>query len=56
MQALLYAPRGLSLDLANLTPWLFTAPLPLSIVLASAVSIARMLGKLDPVTIIERRA
>lgn len=55
MQALLYAPRGLSLDFANWAPWLFTVPLPLSIVLASAVTIARMLRKLDPVAIIERR-
>ncbi|MBN2394114.1 MAG: hypothetical protein JXR84_25505 [Anaerolineae bacterium] len=55
MQALLYAPRGLSLDLFSLTPWLFTTPLPLSVVLASTVTISRMLRKLDPVTVIERR-
>lgn len=55
MQALLYAPRGLTLDLINPTPWLFTIPLPLSIVLASAMTIARMLRKLDPVSVIEGR-
>jgi hypothetical protein len=55
MQALLYTPRGLNLDFLNLTPWLFTTPLPISIVLASAMTIARMLRNLDPVTVIERR-
>ena len=55
MQALLYAPRGLRLDFFSLTPWLFTTPLPLSIILASAVTISQMLRKLDPVTVIERR-
>ncbi|MFN2286495.1 MAG: FtsX-like permease family protein, partial [Anaerolineae bacterium] len=55
MQALLYAPRGLTLDFFNMTPWLFTTPLPVSIILASAVTIAQMLRKLDPVTVIERR-
>jgi putative ABC transport system permease protein/lipoprotein-releasing system permease protein len=55
MQALLYAPRGLRLDFFNPTPWLFTLPLPLSIVLASTVTIARMLSRLDPVAVVERR-
>lgn len=55
MQTLLYTPRGLTLDFFNLGPWLFTTPLPLSIVLASAVTIAWMLRKLDPVLVIEGR-
>jgi hypothetical protein len=54
-QAIVYAPRGLSLDLFNPIPWLFTLPIPLTIVLASAGTIARMLSRLDPVSIIERR-
>jgi ABC-type lipoprotein release transport system permease subunit len=55
MQTLLYAPRGLSLDFLNPTPWIFTTPLPLSIVLTSVSTIAWMLSRLDPVTVIEKR-
>ena len=55
VQMLFYAPRGLNLSLFNLIPWLFTTPLPVSIVLASAVTVARTLSRLDPVSIIERR-
>jgi len=54
-QASVYGPRGLSLDFFNLTPWLFTLPIPLAVVTASAGTIARMLRRLDPVSIIERR-
>jgi ABC-type lipoprotein release transport system permease subunit len=54
MQALLYAPRGLSLDFFNVIPWAFTAPMPLSVVLASALTVGRMLRKLDPVAVIEQ--
>jgi len=41
--------------LINPTPWLFTLPIPLVVVAASTSTIARMLSKLDPVSIIERR-
>jgi ABC-type antimicrobial peptide transport system permease subunit len=54
-QAVIYAPRGLSLDFLNLVPWLFTLPIPLAVVAASAGTIAWMLSRLDPVAIIERR-
>ena len=55
MQGLLYAPRGLTLDFFNVVPWAFTAPLPLSVILASTLTVGRMLRKLDPVAVIERR-
>jgi ABC-type lipoprotein release transport system permease subunit len=55
MQALVYAPRGLSLRLFDVTPWLFTLPIPLAVVLVSAVTIGRMLRRLDPVLVIEGR-
>ncbi len=55
MQNLVYAPRGLPLDFFNLTPWLLTTPVPLAVALASAGTIARMLHRLDPVAVIERR-
>lgn len=55
MQSLVYAPRGLALDFFNATPWLLTAPVPLAVALASVGTIAWMLSRLDPVTVIERR-
>jgi hypothetical protein len=52
----LYAPRGLSLNFFNPMPWLFTLPIPLAVVAATGGLVARTLSKLDPVSIIERRA
>jgi hypothetical protein len=54
-QTIIYAPRGMALSLTNVTPWLFTLPIPLSIVAASAGTIAWALSRLDPVAVIERR-
>ena len=54
-QAILYEPRGLSLSYLNPSPWLFTLPVPLAIVAVSTGTISRLLSKLDPVAIIERR-
>jgi ABC-type antimicrobial peptide transport system permease subunit len=50
-----YVPRGLSVNLYNFAPWLFTLPIPLAVVVASGGTVAWMLGKLDPVAVIERR-
>jgi ABC-type antimicrobial peptide transport system permease subunit len=55
VQSGLYAPRGLSLNLLNPVPWLFTLPIPVAVIAASGGLVARMLRRLDPVTIIERR-
>ena len=55
MQANVYAPRGLTLDFFNPSPWLFTLPMPLAVVAVSAGLVAWMLARLDPVSIIERR-
>jgi ABC-type lipoprotein release transport system permease subunit len=54
-QANVYAPIGLSLNLYNPWPWLFTLPIPVSVVGASAGTIAWTLSRLDPVAVIERR-
>jgi len=54
-QANIYAPIGLSLNFFNLAPWLFTLPIPLAVVAASAGTIAWMLFRLDPVSVVERR-
>ncbi len=55
-QLIVYAPKGLTLNLFNPIPWLFTLPIPLAVVIAGAGTISHMLTKLDPVSIIERRA
>jgi ABC-type lipoprotein release transport system permease subunit len=55
-QAIVYAPKGMNLDLTNTAPWLFTLPIPLAVVVASVGTIAWALSRLDPVAIIERRA
>jgi hypothetical protein len=52
----LYAPRGLSLNFFNPMPWLFTLPIPVAVIAASGGLVARMLRRLDPVSVIERRA
>jgi ABC-type lipoprotein release transport system permease subunit len=54
-QAIVYVPMGMSLDLTNPVPWLFTLPIPIAVVAASAGTTAWALSKLDPVAIIERR-
>jgi ABC-type antimicrobial peptide transport system permease subunit len=54
-QASIYAPRGMSLDWSNPTPWLFTLPIPVAVVATSAGTTAWALKRLDPVAVIERR-
>jgi hypothetical protein len=54
-QTYIYTPVGTSVDLANPVPWLFTLPIPVAAVAASAGTIAWALARLDPVAIIERR-
>jgi hypothetical protein len=39
----------------NPTPWVLTFPIPLAVVAASTSTIGRMLSRLDPVAVIERR-
>jgi len=53
--ALVYVPRGLSLNFFNLTPWLFTLPIPLAVIAVGAGTIARTLSRLDPLAVIEGR-
>jgi hypothetical protein len=55
LQSRLFVPRGLQLDVLNPVPWLFTLPIPAAVFLASGSTVARMLARLDPVSIIERR-
>jgi ABC-type antimicrobial peptide transport system permease subunit len=55
VQISLYTPNGLSLNFFSPVPWLFTLPLPLSVVIVSAGLVAWTLRRLDAVAIIERR-
>jgi hypothetical protein len=43
-------------DFLNPAPWLFTLPMPLAVVAVSTGLVAWTLSRLDPVSIIERRA
>jgi tellurite resistance protein TehA-like permease len=54
-QTIIYEPRGMSLNLTDIVPWLFTLPIPVVVVVTSAGTIGWALSKLDPVAIIERR-
>jgi ABC-type antimicrobial peptide transport system permease subunit len=51
----LYAPMGLRLNFFNPIPWLYTLPIPIAVLIATAGTTAWILSKLDPVAIIERR-
>jgi tellurite resistance protein TehA-like permease len=55
IQADILAPVGMSIDLSNPTPWLFTLPIPLVVVTASVGTVAWALARLDPVAVIEGR-
>jgi ABC-type antimicrobial peptide transport system permease subunit len=55
LQLGVFTPLGLRLNLFNLTPWLFTLPIPIAVLAVTTGTIARTLAKLDPVSIIERR-
>jgi hypothetical protein len=54
-QVLVFAPKGLSLNFLNLTPWTLTFPVPTAVVAVGTGTIAQTLRRLDPVAIIERR-
>jgi ABC-type lipoprotein release transport system permease subunit len=54
LKANLYEPRGMELNLANLAPVWFTIPIPLVAIAFAALSVMRVLARLDAVAIIER--
>jgi len=55
LQFRVFTPLGLRLNFLNLTPWLFTLPIPVAVLAVTTGTIARTLSRLDPVSIIERR-
>jgi ABC-type antimicrobial peptide transport system permease subunit len=56
IQARVFAPKGMTFNMLHPAPWLFTLPLPLAVVAVGVGLVARMLRRLDPVTVIEGRA
>jgi ABC-type lipoprotein release transport system permease subunit len=54
LRANLYEPRGMELNLANLSPIWFTIPIPLIAIASAGISITRVLNRLDAVAVIER--
>jgi ABC-type lipoprotein release transport system permease subunit len=50
-----FAPLGLTFGLFNLTPWLYTLPIPVAVLAVTTGTTARTLSRLDAVSIIERR-
>ena len=52
----IYAPLGLTLNIFNPVPWLFTLPVPIAVLAATSGTVSRMLAKLDPISVIERRS
>jgi hypothetical protein len=55
LRTALFAPQGLSFDLLNLSPWLYTLPIPVAVLVVTAATTARTLSKLDAVSVIEGR-
>jgi ABC-type lipoprotein release transport system permease subunit len=51
----LFAPLGLTFDPFNLTPWLYTLPIPVAVLAVTTGTTARTLSNLDAVSVIERR-
>jgi putative ABC transport system permease protein len=56
MKMTLFTPKGMSFNIFNPAPWVYTFILPLTVILVSSSLISRTFRKFDPVTIIERRS
>ncbi|MCB0081317.1 MAG: ABC transporter permease, partial [Caldilineaceae bacterium] len=54
LQVGLFQPRGLALDFFDPTPWYYTLPVPVAVLLASAITVVHFFRRLDPVVVIER--
>jgi len=55
LRFVVFAPQGLTFDLLNFTPWLYTLPIPAAVLAVTAGTTAWTLSRLDPMSIIERR-
>ena len=55
LRFVVFAPHGLTFNLLNFTPWLYTLPIPIAVLVVTAGTTAWTLSRLDPMSIIERR-
>ena len=55
LRFLVFAPQGLTFNLLNFTPWLYTLPIPIAVLAVTSGTTAWTLSRLDPMSIIERR-
>jgi len=55
LRFLVFAPQGLTFNLLNFTPWLYTLPIPVAVLVVTSGTTAWTLSRLDPMSIIERR-
>ena len=55
LRFLVFAPQGLTFNLLNLTPWLYTLPIPVAVLAVTSGTTAWTLSRLDPMSIVERR-
>lgn len=55
MQVFVFTPKGMTFNIFNPAPWVYTTILPLTVILVSSGLISRTFRKLEPVVIIERR-
>jgi len=55
LRFVVFAPQGLTFDILNFTPWLYTLPIPVAVLAVTTGTTAWTLSRLDPMSIIERR-
>jgi ABC-type lipoprotein release transport system permease subunit len=55
LRFVVFTPLGLTFGLLNLSPWVYTLPIPIAVLVVTAGTTARTLSTLDPISIIERR-
>jgi len=55
LRFVVFAPQGLTFNLLNFTPWLYTLPIPVAVLAVTTGTTAWTLSRLDPMSIIEQR-
>ena len=55
LRFVVFAPQGLTFNVLNFTPWLYTLPIPVAVLAVTTGTTAWTLSRLDPMSIIERR-
>jgi hypothetical protein len=55
LRMIVFGPLGLTFGLFSVTPWLYTLPIPVAVLVVTAGTTAWTLTKLDAVSVIESR-